>query len=226
MSIAPYHTDSSSSLNKFSVNHPSPFIFAGATGTGKTLLILDIIRHRHAIFKNKIDSIIYCYEIYQSVFDEFSSYVTFNKGLIADYERTFNDPSKNYLLVIDDLLTSLSPKEGEDLAKLFSVYSHHLKINTFLISQNLFFQNKHFRSITLNSHYIFIFTMRRDKTQLKRFFSQLHPGHTDSLMRVYNEAVYGKYNYLCVDIAPTNAHAFVLRRNILPHQIEHIYVPH
>lgn len=214
-------------MNKFRVRKPSNFILIGGTGSGKTTLMLQIIERRRTLFEKEIDSIVYCYEIYQDIFNHYP-YIKFVKGSIKNIEEMFSNlnPNRQRILVLDDMQTLVDDaQQGLEMSKIFAIYGHHLGINVFLLSQNLFYQNKYFRSITLNSHYIILFNMRRDKSQLKRFFGQIYPSRAGVLMDIYNKAVNGVFEYLVVDMAPDNKSSFLLRTNILPGEIERIYKP-
>lgn len=213
-------------MSKFKVSNPSNFLLVGATRTGKTSLMLDIIRDREEIFAREIESIYYCFEVWQNVFDNFP-FVNFHQGLIKNVQEVFpvsTNPNKQHILVIDDMVTDIE-ESGVLMSKIFSVYGHHLNINVFLLTQNLFYQNKFFRNITLNTHYIILLQMRRDKSQLKRFFSQIYPSKSALLMEVYNQSTRGKFKYLMVDLSPDKDVSFLLRTNILPREIETVYIP-
>ena len=43
-----------------------------------------------------------------------------------------------------------------DISKLFTEISHHYKSSIFFIGQNLFYDNKDFRNLALNTHYLFL----------------------------------------------------------------------
>ena len=54
------------------------------------------------------------------------------------------DPTKVNMLIIDDLMHEMN----EVAAKLFTKGSHHRNTSVLLLTQNIFHQNKHFRTVT------------------------------------------------------------------------------
>ncbi|CAF2033331.1 unnamed protein product [Rotaria magnacalcarata] len=199
----------------------------GNSGAGKTYLMLQMIRNREKLFDKPINKIVYCYSVFQPIFNDFPE-VTFHEGLIKNVEEIFpaSDGDMHHILVLDDQIMQLNdPEDGKIISKLFLIYSHHLHVNVYLLSQNLFFQNKHMRNISLNTHYIFLFRMKRDVTQVKRFLTQLAPGKTQLLMDTYNKITNKPYSYACFDLSPGIEESFIIRSEILPGEIENISIP-
>lgn len=70
------------SLIKF--ESPSTFIICGGTGSGKTSLLYQILRHGRGIFTSPPKKIFYCYGVYQGLYDEMKtniSNIEFFEGL-------------------------------------------------------------------------------------------------------------------------------------------------
>ena len=100
------------------VDKPSSFLLAGASGVGKTFWIFRLIEHRDEIVTRKIERILYFYEVWQPLFEEYSGCVEFFQG--APCVETLNSPERK-LVVLDDLMNS----NRELITKIFTVYSHH-----------------------------------------------------------------------------------------------------
>ena len=88
---------------------PFTCIVAGATGSGKTEFVLQLLRYHKALLDPAVDRVIYSHKHYQSKFDRIKG-VEFVKG--SDYALRRSD---NTLLIIDD---QMSVKDN-DLVRLF-----------------------------------------------------------------------------------------------------------
>ena len=58
------------------------------------------------------------------------------------------NPIQFKLLIIDDLMHEMN----EVVAKLFTKGSHHSNTSVLLLTQNIFHQNKHSRTVRLHAH--------------------------------------------------------------------------
>ena len=68
------------------------------------------------------------------------------------------------ILVTDDMMSeSAKSKDGVDI---YCKYAHHYKFFCFLICQNAFCSGREFRTISLNTHYFFLFRNNRDLLQI------------------------------------------------------------
>ena len=89
---------------------------------------------------------------------EYSS-INFTEGLP---DMTSLDPTKVNLLIIDDIMHEMN----EVVTKLFTKGSHHRNTSVMLLTQNIFHQNKHSRTVSLNAHYMVLFKNVRDASQI------------------------------------------------------------
>ena len=132
---------------------PSTILISGATNTGKTTICNKIIKHKHVLFENPPKYVVYCYSHKQ---DE--QHQMYQKGLISKLLEDFPGyeeikailmPYKNIgsLLVLDDGLSNLN----DDIARIFFELSHHVNCTVILTAQNLFYSNRHFRTLSLNT---------------------------------------------------------------------------
>ena len=81
--------------------------------------------------------------------------------------------------------------------------------------QNLFYQGKGSRSISLNSHYLVLFKKPRDKLQILTLAKQMYLGQTDFFLNQYEKAV---ISYLLIDLKTTTQDNGQRRTNVLPSQ--------
>lgn len=179
----------------------SPFtmLIAGPTSCGKSHLVFEIIKNVHTLVTPEVHDITYCYSQWQPGFKQLQENgVKFYKGLLSreelfDEER---DTTKHSMLIIDDLLDP----EYAPLAKdLFIKGSHHLNMNVIFITQNLFFANKDFRTLSLNAHYLVIFKNPRDMSQIGYISRQAFPSQPSFLTHVYNNETQKKHSYIVFD---------------------------
>ena len=102
--------------------------------------------------------------------------VSFVKG-IPELENPENLPT---LIVLHDfMISAYSTKVSE----LFTKGSQHRNISLVLNTQNAFHQSPSSRDITLNSKYIVVFKIPRDKTQIVHLATQVYPENISSFTR-------------------------------------------
>lgn len=161
--------------------------------------------------------IIWCYGVYQDLYKDFSKLnIKLHEGIL-NIETV--DKSVGTLLILDDLMYCLN----DDVGKIYTMFSHHLNLTVFLLSQNIFCKSKIFRTITLNSHYVVLFSQRRDLSQIYTFAGQVAPYSRKEFLNIYKEATSKKYGYIMCVFHPKNIHRFYLRYNIFPNEVETVF---
>jgi hypothetical protein len=151
------------------------------------------------------------------MFDQFED-VEFHEGLpTAD----MFDGCKPTLLIIDDLMS----ETNEVVTKLFTKLSHHRGVSVIYLTQNLFSNNKHNRTISLNTHYMVLFKNVRDTTQIQTLARQMFPGKSDYMMAVYQDATSVPHGYLLIDLTQNMQDVNRLRTEIFPGEREVVYKP-
>jgi pyruvate-formate lyase len=104
------------------------------------------------------DRILWCYGEYQTLYGIVDG-VDFQQGL-PDLDTL--DPRDKHLIILDDLMDEADQR----VASLFTKKSHHRNISFMYIVQNLFHRGKHHRTISLNAHYMALFKIPRDVSQI------------------------------------------------------------
>ena len=161
---------------KFLASHNC--IIFGPSQAGKTQFMLEVIRQKlvHPWPKR----IFYMYNIEQEFMENWNETeaepITFIKGL--DFDKM--DTSESSLLVVDDLILS----NNRQMAECFILGSHHRKISTFYLTQNLFPKCDLFRLMSSNSHYFVLFNNQRHFRQISTLARQMFCG--DDMKRVTN----------------------------------------
>ena len=64
------------------------------------------------------------------------------------------------------------------------------------IVQNIFYQGRETRNISLNAHYIVLFKSPSDKQQISVLAWEVNPGHVQEFMKSYEEATKRPHGYI------------------------------
>ena len=196
--------------------HPFSAIVSGPSGCGKTQFTIRFIEHVQHLVKPSIEKIIWCYGIYQELFDKYPR-IQFHEGLP---DLNIFDGKERTLLVIDDLMAETDHR----VAQLFTKISHHKNVSILYLTQNLFYNNKHMRTISLNAHYLVLFKNVRDSTQVANLARQMFPGKSHFMIEAFADATMTPFGYLLVDLTSGSDERCRLRTNIFPGETHYVYV--
>ena len=200
-------------------------IVNGPTGSGKTTFVKNLLEIKSLIFDNEPKKVILYYSIMQNIYTEMK-----NEGLIDELVQvdqafpTYDEivrrvhPYKDdggSLLIFDDMVTQLTA----DFEKIFLNVSHHEKASVIFMTQNLFYNDKVYRTISLNSHYIVLMKSHRDKQQVSILARQICPGNSKYIVGSYEDATKKPYTYLICDFRPDTPSAIRVRSSIFSHEI-------
>ena len=197
--------------------HPFTAIIAGPSQSGKSMFCMRLIRNARECIAPPPERIVYCYSVYQPLFDQYSN-VEFVEGLP---DLNMFDGVKRTLLIIDDLMH----ETNDAVAKLFTRVSHHKNVSVVYLTQNLFNNNKHNRTISLNAHYMILFKNVRDATQVHCLARQMFPKNSEAMMQGYKDATGKPYGYLLVDLTQSMDDRYRLRTKIFPGETGEVFVP-
>lgn len=174
---------------------PFTAIVSGPTGSGKTQLLTRLIKQARSISNPSPEEIIYCYGAYQQAFVALEPYVTFHEGPI-DVLRDIPNDGKHRWLILDDLMSEAG--NSSEMTSLYTKHSHHRNISVFFVLQNLFWKGG--RTMSINSHYFFLFKNPRDNTIVTNLAKQMYPGNVRFLTEAYKDATKKPYSYLMIDV--------------------------
>ena len=194
---------------------PANWCVSGATGCGKTFWVYKLLQHKDSLFKSPPKVILYCYSIWQPLFDlmEKDLGVKFYKGVPTLEElMLFGKNSDHKLICLDDLQQEVV--NNKTVEKLFTQLCHHLCISVIYINQNLFYQGKCARTLHLNTAYNVLLKNQRNIEQIGILGRQIGLGKM--LVEAYKDAIASPYGYLIVDLSPKATPAFQLRTHIFP----------
>jgi hypothetical protein len=190
---------------------PFSMIVCGPSNCGKTTWVVNLLRKHSDLFNQKNEEIVWFYKVWQDAYIQNSDIITrFEQGMCTmDWLEKNVKPYST--IVIDDMASEAS----EDTAKIFTVGSHHFKLNIIFITQNLFPKNKAFRDISLNATYLTLFKNINDKLQISTFASRYSPGNKKNFMNIYNAATKAPHSYLLLDNHQKTVDAYRIISNYL-----------
>ena len=128
--------------------------------------------------------------------------VQFHEGVPDNFANVGNKPC---LIILDDLLNEAYSGE---VCKVFTKGSHHRNSTSILITQNLFHQANHCRTISLNAKYTVLLKNTRDKNQFTYLARQVYPEDSAGL--------YKSHRYHVLDFAQNREDRLRFPANIFP----------
>jgi hypothetical protein len=184
-------------------------VVAGASGTGKTTFVKNLLSVGDQIFTVKPKKVFLFYSAMQDIYIQME-----NEGLVHELisvdsktHPSYDDfyamahPYKNSggsMMIFDDIMSLVNP----DFEQLFCNLSHHENCSVIFLTQNLFYKDKAFRTMSLNSHYIVLMKNDRDKMQTSILGRQFSPGNSRFISDCYTDATKKAFSYLLLDFKP------------------------
>ena len=101
-------------------------------------------------------------------------------------------------------------------------YSHR-NTSALLLTQNIFHQNKHYRMVSLNAHYMILFKNVRDASHITNLARQMYLGDVKYVKSSYEDATNKHYGYLLIDLKLDTSDLVRLRTDIFPGEIHYVY---
>lgn len=205
-------------MEEFAFRHPFTATIAGPTGAGKTVFMLEVIKHRNVLIHPNVEKVYWCYGEWQKGYESLASShgIEFIEGLPS--ESLLQEKCRK-LFVIDDLMH----EAGQEIEKIYVKQSHHTDSSCVCLVQNIF--QKNLRTCTLNSHYLVVFKNPRDKTQVNHLARQMYPGNVKFLQMAYSDATSEPHGYLLLDLRQETDESARVRTHILPGERQYVYFP-
>ena len=207
----------------FQFNHPTTILIAGPTQAGKTEFVINILKNADTLIREPPNKIIWAYGQKNDRQMDKIAHVSPNVEFIEGFPNLdCIDTSQNTLLILDDLMDEIG--KSATCANLFTRGSHHLNITVIAIIHNLFNQQKHSRTISLNARYYVLFKSPRDNQQIRHFGRQIFPSTPSFLPDALNDACKTPFGYVVIDLHPMTPDSLRLHSGIFPNEIPRLYI--
>ena len=198
---------------------------SGCTLSGKTTWLYRLLRHKDKMFTDPPEKVLYCYGMYQPLYDEMErelTFITFHPGLPSekDLERLSNKSRYN-LVILDDLMHSVT--SSPDMEHLFVKGMHHRHLGVIFLNQNLYCKGKNARTINLNTHVQVLMKSPRDTSQLQCLARQAFLGKSRFIMEAFKDATKHSYGYLVLDFSASGVEEYRVRTRVFPSEDTIIY---
>ena len=200
----------------------SSILVCGPSGSGKTTLVAQILKHKELLFDAPSSKEFLFYTQPQEIYEElvtngiitkmFHGYPSYDKirKIVAPYKKL-----NGSIILLDDQLSNLS----DDIVRIFHELTHHCNTTCFLLSQNLFYANKKYRSISLNANYMILTKNVRDQTQIMHLAKQFAPYRELYVVQSFMDLSKNMFGYILYDYYQKSADITRVRTNILPHEL-------
>ena len=203
---------------------PFNCIVSGVSGSGKTTWVKNFLKIKDQILDKDQGHVILFYKAMQDIYLEMeneglvNTIVNVNEhsmslDFIYDSVHEYKDKGGS-LLIFDDAMSDIN----KDFENIFCNLIHHENCSVIFLTQNLFYKNDTFRTMSLNTHYLVLMKNDRDKQQISILARQFSPGNSNFVVQAYEDATKNPYDYLLLDFRPGSPHNLRLRSKIFPHQ--------
>ena len=87
------------------------------------------------------------------------------------------------------------------ICDLFTKGSHHRNLSVICLVQNLYYQGKEIRIMSLNSQYLVLFNNPWNQQQIMVLARQMYPGQSEKFLSTYRMATSKPFGYLLIDLS-------------------------
>jgi hypothetical protein len=210
---------------------PSGIMVAGASQSGKSQLVSQILQERYHMFTQVPKEVIYVYSVWDPKFDVLQSIlggdVTFRTDIPTSEELQglhHRSPVPRVLVLDDQIGAFKDDQLGRDIVKLATVLTHHCNLSVFYITQNLF-HGQIQREIGLQCQYLIVFSNARCHNQIRTLGSQVFgKGQLDYFTDAYRRATSRPHGFLLIDLHQQTPEKHKLKSHILPSEELIVYL--
>ena len=195
---------------------PAKILIVGSSTCGKTYFVRQLLKIHP--FDHKIEKIYYYFMQNQPLYRDIKKEnpgIHFIHGLPTNFPSHKNEPT---LVILDDMINEMT--DGKKIVDLFIRDSHHKNITCILISQNLFFNHKQYRLLSLQANYLILFRTPRDMSQVSTLSRQLFPTNPTFVQNVFWKVVKNTpYANLYCDLSQKCHDSYRIWSNVLEYPI-------
>lgn len=209
------------------IHCPCAISISGSSRSGKSSLIVKLIKNRSLIFDASFDRIIYCQaetlnhhnnKTYEDLKESFN-HIEICTGLPDITQLQLNaDPLSYKCLILDDLMSTLL--KSEQMVDVFTVMVSHSRLVLIYSIHNSFYQTKYAKTMQRNTDVRFLFFNRLEQTELRILSCQLGKKSNflfDCFKFLLNKFPHELYPYLLINGQP-QSHDFYIRSHIFPNE--------
>ena len=207
----------------------STFYIAGASNSGKTYFVYQLMKHAKQLFPDDPPTeILYCYTVHQELYDVMEreiENIRFIQGMPSKSDINSISSTENHsMLILDDMINLAA--SSQLIEDIFLVNSHHNKITCALISHNMFNNYSKNRNIVLNCQYTVIMRNPRAFSQISHLGTQMFgKGKSQLLYQVYTDIMESSpHGYLIIDVTKNVDNRFRVRTRIFPAEDPIVYI--
>ena len=175
--------------------------------------------------------IMYFYKRWQPLYDEIMKHmpdIEFTQGIPYNIkDDNYFDTKFPTLFILDDQMRDSA--KSSDICELFTEGSHHRNLSVICLVQNMFYQGKESRTMSLNTQYLVLFKSPRDKQQISILARQMYPNRSHYFIEQYEKATQRPHGYLFVDLKQSTSEEYRLKSDIFhiipdrEHQIRPVF---
>ena len=220
---------------------PTSIIIGGASGSGKTNFVANLITNRADVFTPPQKNVIYFYKVYQEIYDLMKKknpeilFLNTPPTSIESFKDLVKECGSGGTMVIFGMFSLknlknwviflLFPDDLEEemvqhsclYTEIYTVYSHHLNITPVAIIHNIF--QKELRTLSLNIHRMVLLRSPRDISQISHLSRQCFPRTKNYLPSVYNHVMqYTGFPYIIVNFSPNDSKYIKVSIKIFRHE--------
>jgi len=166
---------------------PFSMCISGPSQSGKSELIVQLIKYRNLVFEANFERIIYCQPsklahrpnlIFEKLRELFPSVELVSD--LPDVSKLQLDLfSRASLVIIDDQMNAFL--DSPEMFDLQTIQSHHFNISLIFTLQNYFGSSKYGKTLVRNANIKFFFFNRLDLNELRHISSQITPKYPNFL---------------------------------------------
>ena len=166
-------------IKSFKFILPCRIILSGPSMSGKSQMILNIMKNYDNFFSEHVDYCIYFYPEQEGLDESRQAYIKQLKEHIPDLITVEGFPAMNRItrlagkkmLLLDDMFHQLA--DNLDFVNLCTIGSHHGDISFFLTTQNMYWPSRHRLTIVRNCTDLILWQGILDKSQMYTLGRQL-----------------------------------------------------
>lgn len=198
--------------NHLRFKHPCSICIYGCSDSGKTSLILKIIKNKDTVFDGKFKNFYWCLPAEAAVPSAILAHDPPFKIVRGPPNKSNIDDDS--LIIVDDLGRHLQVPQFVDF---LTVHSHHSRCTIIYVLHQLFPKGPFAREIALNTKYTIFLKQPRCPASFLHYATQaLGKGGAASLYRCYLEENKNPYSYFICDCTQSCPPALRFRTRIFP----------